>query len=122
MILCWGLQTPLMHFLLGDEYEKAPGLLGLSSSLLFLVPLFFLTDSLGFTHFMVLRAYKDARYTMCVALVSYWILALPIMWIGLKHWGWQDPVSLWWVMIGGSVLNLCGQAARFAYRYKKALM
>lgn len=84
---------------------------------LIIMPLFALSDFLGYTHFEVLRAFKDTRVPMLIALVVYWILAIPLMAAAIHFRFLAHPVDLWYFMIGASVLSLAGQGWRYRRQY-----
>ncbi|MGB2784618.1 MATE family efflux transporter [Psychrobacter sp.] len=53
----------------------------------------------------VLRAIKDAQFTVIAAGISYWIIGLPIAWILSQHF--LGPVGIWWGMCAG-LMSACG--------------
>ncbi|MCX7123803.1 MAG: MATE family efflux transporter [Gammaproteobacteria bacterium] len=108
----------ILHFYLGAEYARQPELVKLALSLFLLTPLFCLFDSLGFMTFASLRAMKDTRYTMLVALVVYWFIIIPLIAFGVDVLHWQNPRLLWMMMIIGAGLSFAAQSRRFIKKYR----
>ena len=110
--LCWFAGGPIIHFFLGNAYFTSTALVSLTLILLKIAPIAFLADSLGYNTFATLRALKDTRYTMLVALVVYWILVVPGVAVGVIHFHWQNPAILWWMMCLGLFFSFIGQVQR----------
>jgi MATE family multidrug resistance protein len=114
--------TMIVHFYLGAEFAAQPALVKLTFSLLFLTPLFCLFDALGFITFASLRAMKDTRYTMLVALVAYWFITIPLIALGVDVIHWQNPRLLWMMMSLGAALSFIAQGHRFIHKWRLILI
>lgn len=102
----------LLHFFMGNDYVPESPVTLLALRLFALVPLFFLTDALGFMSFASLRALKDTRYTLMVAVLNYWCVMIPIMIVGVFEFHWNNPLILWALLIAGSIVSAIAQGVR----------
>ncbi len=98
-----------------DDVPESPVTL-LALRLFALVPFFFLTDALGFMSFASLRALKDTRYTLMVAVLNYWCVMIPIMIIGVFEFHWNNPMTLWGILIVGSIVSAVAQGLRLQFK------
>ncbi len=119
LVTCGG--KMILHFYLGAEFFHQPALVHLSLSLFLLTPLFCLFDSMGFMTFASLRAMKDTRYTMLVALVVYWLIIIPLIALGVDVIHWQNPRLLWIMMSIGAAFSLAAQSRRFVQKWRALL-
>ena len=67
--------------------------------------------------FASLRAMKDTRYTMLVALVVYWLIIIPLIAFGVDVIHWQNPRLLWIMMSIGAALSFVAQSRRFIKKW-----
>lgn len=116
LVLIVFFKEPLIHLFTKPDVVSAPGFLNLCRDFLILMPIFAILDFLGYTHFEVLRAFKDSAFPMLVAFVVYWLFAVPLTYIAVHFWH-VAPFGLWLVMIVASALSLSGQSLRYRYQY-----
>lgn len=107
----------IIALVLGAGRANAIPLVQLTTHLLWIAPLFFVFDALAFITFSTLRAFKDTRYTMMVALCVYWCVMLPVMVICVDVFGMDSPLLLWALMALGACLSLIFQGQRFYKQY-----
>ena len=112
----------LIHLFTKPGATGEEGFFAYARQFLFLLPIFMLVDLLGYTHFQVLRSFKDTRFPMLVALVVYWIIGVPLLVVVVNTKNVNSPMLLWGVMIFSSLLCLLGQAWRYACQYKRFKM
>ena len=115
----WLYPLGLVYLNLGDQLVPSSALTQLSISLLRIMPVFLLLDSLGFLTFSGLRAFKDTSFSLGAVVSIYWIVLIPILSVGVVHFHAFSPEHLWWALCFGSLLSLILQFLRFRYRLKK---
>lgn len=66
-------------------YTKEPGVLELIKNFLIYAIFFQLSDAIAAPIQGALRGYKDVRITMVVAIISYWVIGMPVGYLLAKH-------------------------------------
>jgi MATE family multidrug resistance protein len=85
---------------LAKLFIDAPEVVELAASLLVIVGIFQLVDSLQVTSVSMLRGLHDARRPAFVCFVSYWLVGLPVAALLAFAAGWQ-AVGVWWGLAAG---------------------
>lgn len=75
-------------------YTVDPGVLELIQQFLLYAAFFQLSDAVGAPIQGILRGYKDVRVTFILALVSYWVIGLPLGYY-LAHYSELGPFGYW---------------------------
>jgi multidrug resistance protein, MATE family len=82
------------------KFIDAPEVIALAASLLVVVGLFQLFDSLQVAAAAMLRGLEDARVPALMGFVSYWVVALPVG-TGLAFGCKLGPIGIWWGLAAG---------------------
>lgn len=91
--LCTALVTSLWRNQIAAVYNDDHLVLALAAHLLLFAATYQLTDAVQVVSVGILRGYNDTRAILCVTLVSYWVIALPLGYtLGRTHL-WGDPVG-----------------------------
>jgi multidrug resistance protein, MATE family len=85
---------------IAGKFIDAPDVITLAASMLVVVGLFQLVDSLQVAAAAMLRGLEDARVPALMGFVSYWLVALPVG-IGLAFGCKLGPVGIWWGLAAG---------------------
>lgn len=96
--------TILWRHQIAAVYNDDPVVLGLAAHLLLFAATYQFTDAVQVVSVGILRGYNDTRAILCVTLVSYWVLALPLGYtLGRTHlWGAPlGPQGFWTAFILG---------------------
>lgn len=102
--VCTATVTALWRGQIAAVYNDDPAVLGLAAHLLLFAATYQLTDAIQVVSVGILRGYNDTRAILCVTLVSYWVLALPLGYtLGRTHlWGAPlGPQGFWTAFIVG---------------------
>jgi MATE family multidrug resistance protein len=79
---CCGLLAAVLFLIFGKSMAEAftgdPGVIGLTASLLVIVGVFQVVDSLQVASLSMLRGLHDTRVPAVMGFVSYWIIGLPV--------------------------------------------
>jgi len=119
-LLCIGFgHESLIHLFTKPGATGEEGFFAYAREFLFLLPIFMIIDLLGYTHFQVLRSFKDTRFPMLVALVVYWVIGIPLLILVMDTHSVNSPMLLWGIMIFSSLFCLLGQAWRYVHQYKQ---
>ncbi|MEG2140610.1 MAG: MATE family efflux transporter [Bilophila sp.] len=78
---CTALLTIFLRDQIAAVYNNDPVVLALASNLLIFAATYQLTDAVQVVSVGILRGYNDTRAILCITLVSYWIVALPLGWL-----------------------------------------
>ena len=85
-------------------YTKETAVAGLAATLLLFVVFFLFFDAAQATFVGALRGYKDTRIPMFIALVSYWVIGLPIgITFGFGYLEGLDGVYGFWLGLAAGV-------------------
>ncbi|WP_305812000.1 MATE family efflux transporter [Photobacterium leiognathi] len=95
----------LLSLFLPSDIERAAEAKNLALTLVPLAALLCLLDGWQTLVSGILRALKDAQFTVIIAGISYWVIGLPIAW-GLSQ-QLLGPAGVWWGMCAGLV-TACG--------------
>ncbi len=95
-------------------YNDHPEVLELASSLMILAGAFQIFDGLQAVGMGILRGLHDVMRPMMIAFVCYWLVALPVGYLGAFVWG--HGVQGIWI---GFVLSLGMAAFAFIHRFNK---
>lgn len=85
---------------LAGLFIDAPEVVRLTASLLVIVGIFQVVDSLQVTSAAMLRGLHDARRPAFICFVSYWLVGLPVAALLAFAAGWQ-AVGVWWGLAAG---------------------
>ncbi len=108
--ICLALIGSLIMFFLRNEfvsvYTTEPSVLDLASTLLLFVVFFLVFDACQSTCLGILRGYKDTRTPLFIALLSFWLIGLPIgctLGFGLI----SDPMQVFgfWIGLASGVIS-----------------
>ncbi|SCW44123.1 multidrug resistance protein, MATE family [Paenibacillus tianmuensis] len=100
-------------------YTREPDVLALTQHFLVYAIFFQLSDAIAAPIQGALRGYKDVNVTLIVALVSYWIVGLPVGY-GLANYTDLGAYGYWIGLISGLALGAVGLFARLASVQRKA--
>ena len=79
---------------------EAPAIIAIAAGLMFYAALFQLTDALQVLALGMLRGVQDTRIPMVIAVISYWLIGMPIAY-GLAFIGGFGPAGLWLGLVAG---------------------
>ncbi len=85
--------TVLWRHQIAAVYNDDPFVLGLAAHLLLFAATYQLTDAVQVVSVGILRGYNDTRAILCVTLVSYWVLALPLGYTLGRTGFWGEPIG-----------------------------
>lgn len=85
---------------LAAAFIDAPEVIELAASLLVIVGIFQLVDSLQVGSVSMLRGLHDARVPALMGFVSYWLVGLPVAALFAIQLGW-GAVGVWWGLAAG---------------------
>lgn len=88
-------------------YTKEPALLELTGQFLVYAIFFQFSDAIAAPIQGALRGYKDVNVTLVVALVSYWVVGLPLGY-ALAHYSAMGPFGYWIGLSTGLALGAVG--------------
>lgn len=95
-------------------YAPDPTVRVLVESFLFYVIFFQLSDAIAAPIQGVLRGFKDVNVTLVVALISFWVVGLPLGWL-LANYTELGPYGYWIGLISGLASGAIGLALRLRY-------
>jgi MATE family multidrug resistance protein len=81
-------------------FISAPEVIALAGSLLVIVGVFQLFDSLQVASSAMLRGLQDARVPALMGFVAYWVIGLPVA-AGLAFGFQMGPTGVWWGLAAG---------------------
>lgn len=90
-----------------ELYNTNPQVIELTKQFIYFAIFYQLADAFGAPIQGALRGYKDVNMTLIIALISYWIIGLPIGWL-LANYTSLEPFGYW---VGIIVGLTCGAAA-----------
>ncbi|KGJ06703.1 multidrug resistance protein, MATE family [Paracoccus halophilus] len=95
------------HFLVGLYLDasdpETPVLIGIGAGLMFYAALFQLTDAMQVVGLGLLRGAHDTRMPMVIAVISYWLIGMPVAY-GLAFVAGIGPAGLWLGLVAGLTL------------------
>jgi MATE family multidrug resistance protein len=109
MLVTWCCPHIIIHLGLGANTSLNAETMEIALSLLLIMPIFLLLDSLGFMTFSALRALKANRFSLAVVIGVYWVIILPILGVGVVHYHYFNPTDLWWFLCVGATLSFALQ-------------
>lgn len=81
-------------------YIDHPGIIHLTTSLLFVSGIFQIVDGLQVSTTGMLRGLHDTRHPALIGILSYWIIGIPIGYF-LAHYTALGPQGVWWGLAAG---------------------
>ncbi len=99
-------------------YSKEPEVIALTANFLVFALFFQLSDALQAPIQGALRGYKDVNITFVMALISYWIIGLPLGYLLANYTGMM-AYGYWAGLIAGLAIGACCLLARLAIVQKK---
>jgi len=81
-------------------FTQDPAVISVSVSLLSIVAVFQLFDSVQVASASMLRGLQDARVPALMGFVSYWIIGLPVALLLSRSWDWGAR-GVWWGLAAG---------------------
>ena len=102
-------------------YTKDPEVIALTTSFLLYAIFFQLSDAVAAPIQGALRGYKDVNFTFIIALVSYWVIGLPIGYL-LANYTSFGAFGYWLGLIIGLAAGAIGLAWRLSIIQKKYLI
>jgi len=106
---------------LAGLFIDAPEVIALAASLLVIVGVFQLVDSLQVVSSAMLRGLRDARIPAIMGFVAYWIVGLPVgagLAFGLK----LEAIGVWWGLAAGLFVASITLGPRLWNRTKSAML
>jgi len=101
---CYSLMAAVSFLIFGrflaSLFIKAPEVIALTSSLLVIVGVFQLVDSLQVASSAMLRGLRDARVPAVMGFVAYWLVGLPVS-AGLAFGLHLGAIGIWWGLAAG---------------------
>ena len=110
--LFWLWPEGLVGFYLDADNPASAEVLSTAVPLLFVAAVFQIADSLQAVGAGVLRGMKDTRVPMIIALISYWLVGMPIAYALAFPLGLGGP-GIWWGLASG----LAAAAVMMNWRY-----
>lgn len=104
---------------LASLFISAPDVIALSASLLVIVGVFQLFDSLQVVSSAMLRGLRDARIPALIGFLAYWIFGLPVG-AGLAFGLHLGARGVWWGLAAGLFVACVTLAPRLWHRTKSA--
>lgn len=101
---------------LASLFISAPGVIALTSSLLVIVGIFQLFDSLQVASSAMLRGLRDARVPALMGFAAYWLVGLPVG-AGLGFGFHLEAIGIWW----GLATGLCVASITLGPRLWKSI-
>lgn len=102
-------------------YSSEPEVIALTSRFLLFGAFFQLSDAIQAPIQGALRGYKDVRVTFIMAIISFWIIGLPLGFI-LANFTILEPFGYWVSLIIGLAIGALTLTARLLYVQKKQLI
>ncbi|MBM7619310.1 MATE family multidrug resistance protein [Bacillus tianshenii] len=102
-------------------YTKDEDVILLTTSFLLYAIFFQLSDAIAAPIQGALRGYKDVNITFIIALVSYWVIGLPLGYVLANFTGFE-AFGYWLGLIGGLAAGAIGLASRLSIIQKKYLI
>ncbi|MCC2248377.1 MATE family efflux transporter [Virgibacillus sp. AGTR] len=99
-------------------YNSNPEVIQLTKQFIFYAIFFQLADAFGAPIQGALRGYKDVNVTLIMALISYWIIGLPVGWI-LANYTVLEPFGYWVGIITGLTVGAIALLWRLLYLQRK---
>ncbi|EQB35067.1 MULTISPECIES: MATE family efflux transporter [Virgibacillus] len=99
-------------------YNSNPEVIELTKQFLFYAIFFQLADAFGAPIQGALRGYKDVNITLIMALISYWIIGLPVGWL-LANYTALEPFGYWVGIITGLTCGAIALLGRLLYLQRK---
>lgn len=100
-------------------FVASPTVVALTAKLLFVAAVFQVADGIQVVSLSALRGLGDVRVPALIAVLAYWVLAVPIG-SALAFAGRQGAVGIWIGLAGGLGVAACGLAWRFHLQTGKA--
>jgi MATE family multidrug resistance protein len=101
-------------------YTKEPDVRMLIQQFLIYAAFFQLSDAIAAPIQGILRGYKDVNVTFVVALISYWIIGLPLGFL-LAKYSWLGAFGYWVGLITGLAIGAIALTARLVRVQKKMI-
>lgn len=95
-------------------YTAEPDVLRLIESFMFYVIFFQLSDAVAAPVQGVLRGFKDVNVTLVIAIISYWVIGLPLGYV-LATFSTLGPYGYWIGLISGLASGAVGLALRLRH-------
>lgn len=103
----FGLIFMMARFPIAGAFVKSPTVVALSASLLMIAALFQVVDGLQVTAINALRGISDVRVPALIALLAYWIIAVPLGYALAFHTP-LGPIGIWTgLALGLGIAALC---------------
>ena len=109
-----GVAIVVLRPIIVDAFNATGSVAVMATRFLFVAAIFQLADITQAIGFGVLRGMADTRVPMAFNLVGYWLVGLPLGYLGAFHFG-DDPAWLWW----GLCVALCGIAVSLIVRFRR---
>lgn len=106
----------LVGLFIDPEDPARPAILATGVSLLAMAALFQLVDFGQVMGLGMLRGVQDTRVPMLMAIVSYWLIGLPVSYVMGFQFGWEG-VGIWLGLTVGLAAACIGMHIRFWHRY-----
>lgn len=99
-------------------YNADPEVIELTKQFIFFAIFYQLADAFGAPIQGALRGYKDVNMTLIIALISYWVIGLPVGWL-LANYTTLEPFGYWVGIIVGLSCGAIALLWRLLYIQKK---
>jgi MATE family multidrug resistance protein len=119
--LFWLWPDRLIALYLDHASPTAEAVLAYAVPLLLVAAAFQIADSLQAVASGILRGVKDTRTPMLLAVVSYWVIGMPVAWLLAFPLGWGG-IGIWWGLAFGLAAAAILLNLRFARRDRLGLL
>jgi MATE family multidrug resistance protein len=101
-------------------FTNEPAIMELASSLLIIAAMFQLFDGMQVAIIGILRGLEDVRIPTLIALVGYWLIALPLAYLLAFTWH-METIGIWIALLTSLVAVAGGLLWRLLYLIRKNL-
>lgn len=102
----------ILRYYLPTLYISDSHVIEISSGLLVLAAIFQIPDGIQVTSLATLRGLQDVKIPTRITFISYWLLGIPLSYMGAIHWGW-GPAGVWIGLIFGLTISAIFLTIRF---------
>jgi MATE family multidrug resistance protein len=88
-----------------------------ASQFLAVCAIFQFFEACRITFFGALRAIKDTRFTLCISIISFWLISLPMGYLFVSFFN-MGEVGMWWGMVLGGLFSVLLLAWRYHYKIR----
>ncbi|KTD43342.1 MATE family efflux transporter [Legionella quateirensis] len=116
-IIYWIIPTTLINIDFDVHNANNLELVRIATQLLTISALFQLIEAIRIALFGALRALKDTHFTLCISIISFWGIALPLGYFMASHMS-LGGAGLWWGMVSGAGFSVLLLLWRFRIKIR----